>query len=133
MASYAEVLKDTIAYAPMEPSKAKREKLVLATAKNESIELELVTSVANMEKYVAFHPTKVLDGEQLLAGFVRSCSSFLVDNVCKVKINQMIIKHNSIHLQKHAAMVYFVGGDNHHMLFRNGLPHCILKLELGLD
>jgi hypothetical protein len=112
MASYTEVLKDTIAHAPMEPSKAKREKLVLATTKNESIELELVAVVANMGKHAAFYPTKAVDGEQLPAGFVKSFSGFLVDtNVCKVKINQIVVKSNSIHLQKHAIMAYFVGGE----------------------
>jgi hypothetical protein len=111
MASYTDVLKDTIAHAPVEPSKAEVEKLAAATAKNKSIEPELIAAVANMEKHSAFHPTKAVEGKQLPSRFVRSCSGFLVNtNICEVKVNQSIIKRDSIHLQKHAIMAYFVGG-----------------------
>jgi hypothetical protein len=64
-----------------------------------------------MEKHATFHPTKAMEGEKLLVGFARSCSGFIIDtNVCEVNIYQLIVKRDSIHLQKHTIMVYFVGG-----------------------
>lgn len=99
MAFYVEVLKDTIAHAPVEPSKAEMDKLATAMAKNGSIKPKLLAAVANMEKHAAFYPTKAVEGEQLLAGFMRSYLGFLVDtNICEVKENQMIVKRDSIYL-----------------------------------
>jgi hypothetical protein len=64
-----------------------------------------------MGKHAEFHPTKAMEGEKLPNGFVHNCSGFLVDtNICEVKVNQTIVKRDSIHLQKYAIMASFIGG-----------------------
>jgi hypothetical protein len=111
MASYADTLKAKVAHAPTELSKEEKDKLIAKTARNDTIEPELVAAVASMGKHATFHPTMAVDGEQLPEGFVRSCSGFLVNtNVREVKVNQAIVKRDTLHLQKHAILAYFVGG-----------------------
>jgi hypothetical protein len=109
--SYADSLRAQVAHAPTSPSTEEKASLSTKIARNDTIKPELVAAVASMGQHATFHPTKAVEGEKLLDGFVRSCSGFLVDtNIREVKVNQAIVKRDTLHLQKHAILVYFVGG-----------------------
>lgn len=111
MATYADALKEKVAHAPTVLSKKEREELTTKTIRDDTIKPELVAAVASMGKHATFHPTVAITGEQLPEGFVRSCSGFLVNtNVCEVKVNQVIVRRDTLHLQKHTILAYFVGG-----------------------
>jgi hypothetical protein len=109
--SYADVLRAKLVHAPAVPPKvaeAEREQ----ARREEAIEPELVAAVTNLGKFDKIPPTRAIPGEELPQGFERSCTGFLLSNkLLEVKVNQATVKRDSEHLQKHAIVAYFVGGQ----------------------
>ena len=111
MATYVDALKEKVAHVLTLLSKEEKEELTAKIARNDTNEPEFVAVVASMGKHATFHPAMAITGEQLPEGFVCSCSGFLVNmNVHEVKVNQVIVKKDTLHLQKHAILAYFIGG-----------------------
>jgi hypothetical protein len=89
---------------------AELESLLAKMVRNDTIKPELVAVVAGMDKHATFHPTMAIEGEQLPKGFVYRCFEFLINtNIYKAKVNKMTVKRDTLHLQKHAILTYFVG------------------------
>jgi hypothetical protein len=109
--SYVEILKEKLAHAPVDPTRMETEKRREEALKEDAVEPELVVAVSNMGKFDKIHPTREVAGEVLPEEFSRTCTGFLLCNeVLRVKVNQETVKLDTVHLQRHAVVAYFVGG-----------------------
>lgn len=110
--SYADMLMDRLAHAPLVPSRVDDTHKHDSTKPEDAIQPELVAAVTNMGRFNRIHPTQVLAGEVLPEGFFRSCTCFLLcDDVLEVQVNQEKVKQDTKFLKQHAIVAYFVGGQ----------------------
>jgi hypothetical protein len=108
--SYAEILEEKLAHALADPTRMEIEKRREEALKEDAVEPELVAMVSNMGKFDKIHPMRAVASEVLLEGFSCSCIGFpLCNEVLKVKVNQEIVKLDTVHLQRHAVVAYFIG------------------------
>jgi hypothetical protein len=129
-ASYADILKEKLAHAPADPTRLEIERCREEALKEDAVEPELVAVVSNMGKFDKIHPTRAVAGEILPEGFSRSCTGFLLCNeVLKVRVNQEIVKLDIVHLQKHAVVAYFVGGQQSLVAINQWLS--VLQRQVG--
>jgi hypothetical protein len=121
-----------VTHTPVELSGAERAKVAAESRREEAIEPELVAPVTNMGKHAALHPTMATPSEELLEGFICSCSGFLVDtNVQVVKVNQAILNVIQITCRSMPSQHVLLGGNKQRRLLSNGSQRCNWKSGHG--
>jgi hypothetical protein len=96
--SYVDALREKMAHAPVVPPVVAEAEKTQASL-SEAIEPKLVAVVTNMGRNDRFHPTRALPGEELLQGFLRSCTGFLLyEETMEIEVDQATVRRDTKHL-----------------------------------
>ena len=121
MASFASVVRQGIAHAPVASTTSDRDRKVEQAHRVENrVEPELVAAVTNLGQYAKIHPTKASPGEMLPPGLFRSKTGFLLNSqVREVEIDIELVKKNMEYFRKYVVIAYFVGGKQNSVILRD--------------
>ena len=94
------------------------------------VEPEFVAVVTNLGKHAKIHPTVATPGEVLPEGYARSLTGFLICNkILEVKVDQEIVAKETIRLQRHTVVAYFVGGRQQQAILNQWIS--AISAEIG--
>lgn len=73
------------------------------------VELELIVTITNLNKYISINSTCIVSSEKLLNGLTRSSTKFLLNtNVIEIRLDEKKIKVKMKYLKKIVIIAYFV-------------------------